>query len=187
LKHLLRGLFAVFIFGGLLYWGWTQYHEFLTSGMKPTEGVQKLNDIEKNGAPDFEFNALDGRAARLSEFGDKIVILNFWASWCEPCVTEFPSMLKLVEFFRGQVVLVAVSADYTREDIDRFLKGFPDAKNSNVYIYWDKERKIAEQYGTEVLPESYIFRKGLKFFRKVAGSENWFDPGAVELFHELTR
>jgi thiol-disulfide isomerase/thioredoxin len=172
--------------GALLGLAWWRYNEFLTAGMSPTVGTQKLNEMEKNGVPDFELEDLEGNKVRLSDFKDKTVILSFWASWCDPCVAEFPSMVKLVEFFGGKVLMVAVSADRTKEDILSFLKPYGGKAPEHVAVLWDSEMKIPAMYGTEVLPESFILGKDLKLIRKVVGSEDWFSPGAVQLFQEIT-
>ncbi|MGE0761803.1 MAG: TlpA family protein disulfide reductase [Bdellovibrionales bacterium] len=187
MKHLLKGFLAVAVLGGALWLGWLRYHDFLTAGMQPTLGTQKLNEMEVGGVPDFELEDLNGNRVKLSQFADRTVILSFWASWCDPCVAEFPSMVKLVEHFKGQVVLLAVSADKSKADIESFLKPYANKLPKDCVIVWDKERKVAEQYGTEALPESYILSKGLKIVRKVAGSEDWYSPGAVQLFEAIVK
>ena len=184
MKHFLKGLAAVAVFAGLLWLGWMRYHAFLTAGMQPTSGTKKLNEMEAGGVPDFELKDLKGNPVKLSQFADRTVILSFWASWCDPCIEEFPSMVKLVDFFKGKIVLLAVSADKSQEDIERFLKPY-GVLPKDVVIVWDKDKRVAESYGTEALPESYILGKGSKILRKVAGSENWFAPGAVQLFNEI--
>ena len=185
MKHFVKGLIAVAIFAVVLGIGWMRYHAFLTAGMEPTAGTKKLNELEANGVPDFELTDLKGNPVKLSQFADRTVILSFWASWCEPCVEEFPSMVKLVEFFKGKIVLLAVSADKSQGDIESFLKPFGSKLPKDVVIVWDKDKKVAEQYGPEALPESFILGKGLKILRKVAGSENWYAPGAVQLFNDI--
>ena len=186
MKHIFKGLLAILVLGALLGLGWWRYSEFLTAGMRPTTGTLKLDEMERDGVPDFELEDLEGQKVRLSDYKDRIVILSFWASWCDPCVAEFPSMVRLAEFFAGRVVLVAVSADHSKEDILSFLKPYGGKAPANVVVLWDKEMKIPALYGTEVLPESFILGKDLKLIRKIVGSEDWFAPGAVQLFQELT-
>lgn len=184
MKHVVKGLLAITIFTLILGFGWSRYREFLTEGMQPTEGTKKLTEMENSGAPDFELNDLAGKPVKLSQFKDQVVILSFWASWCDPCVEEFPSMVKLTEKFKGKVVLLAVSADRSQSDIESFLKPY-GALPEGVVVVWDKDRKVAEQYGTEALPESFIMAPGLKIFRKVIGSEDWYSAGAIKLFEEM--
>ena len=85
------------------------------------EEVQVLNQIEKKGVPEFELKDLDGNKVSLSDYKDKVVLINFWASWCEPCVDEFPTLIKLIKHFKGEMVLLAISADYTESDMNNFI------------------------------------------------------------------
>jgi cytochrome c biogenesis protein CcmG, thiol:disulfide interchange protein DsbE len=185
MKHIIKGIVATLALALIMSAGWWKYRAFLTEGMQPTAGTKRLNAIEKSGVPDFEMVDIKGRKVSLSQYKDKTVILNFWASWCEPCIQEFPSMLKLVEFFKGQVVLIAVSADQNQKDMEVFLKPFAKQMPQEVVIIFDKDKTLPQLYGTEVLPESFILAKGLRLVRKVAGSEDWFSPGAVQLFNQI--
>ncbi|MBX7231496.1 MAG: TlpA family protein disulfide reductase [Bdellovibrionales bacterium] len=188
MKHFFRGALVVLIITIALWLLWGKYSDFLTIGMRPPVGTQKLNTMEKDGVPDFQLTDLEGKSYSLTSFKDKIVILSFWASWCDPCIEEFPTLIKLVDFFQGRVILLAVSADRTKEDLISFLKPYGGIKSkslANVVILWDKERKVAEEYGTEALPESYVLGKDLKIIRKVAGSEDWFSPAAIQMFHQI--
>ena len=146
--------------------------------------VKVLNDIESKGVPNFELEDLDGNLVKLTDFKGRLVIINFWASWCQPCVDEFPTLLKLIKHFKGEVVLVAISADYTREDMTNFLRAF-DVKSPFIKILWDKEKKIATSYGTEILPETYILDSQMKLIRKIVGVDKWYNEEAIGFFEEL--
>ncbi len=184
MKHGLSGFVAV-IFSALVLWlGWWKYEDFLTQGSRPPEGTRKLNQIEKEGAPNFSLEDLEGERIELSHFKNKIVILNFWASWCEPCVEEFPSLISLVKQMKGDVVLLAISADHDRDSLESFIRSF-DVRDSSIKIMWDRNQKIASLFGTEVLPESYILGYDNKVLRKVAGIDKWDTPQAVSFFQEL--
>jgi thiol-disulfide isomerase/thioredoxin len=184
--HYLKGFIVVILLAGVLSLGWWKYRDRLTTGLRPSEGMTKLSEMEAGGVPDFTLGDLQGASVRLSDFKDRIVILSFWASWCDPCVAEFPSMIKLVNTFKGgEVVLVAVSADHSKEDIESFLRPYGDRLGPNVKILWDSDMSLAQRYGTEVLPESYILGPGLKIIRKVSGSEDWSAPGAMAFFKQL--
>lgn len=73
-------------------------------------------------APDFELENLVGERVRLSELKGKPVILNFWATWCAPCVLEMPNIRKFYEKYPGQFHVLAVNADEPRLDVERFTK-----------------------------------------------------------------
>lgn len=185
MKHAIKGLIAVLVLGGVLYFGWLKYKSFLTRGQRPPEGTLKLNAMEKNGVPDFTIKNLAGEEITLSKYKGKIVIVNFWASWCEPCVKEFPSLIRLLKQYPDELVLLAISADYTLEDLTGFAKAFKVSEVPNFIVMWDNEKKVADKFGTEVLPESYIIGKDGKLVRKVAGVEDWDSAMAIEFFKQL--
>jgi thiol-disulfide isomerase/thioredoxin len=185
MKHAIKGIFVVAIMGGLLYAGWTSYHDFLTQGQRPPEGTIKLNKMDEEGVPEFTIKTLKGDEIALADYNDKVVIVNFWASWCEPCVKEFPSLIRLLDEYKDDVVLIAISADYTMEDLTGFTKAFDVTDIQNFIVVWDKEQEVAKKYGTAVLPESYIVGKDRELIRKVAGVEEWDSKDAMMFFKEV--
>jgi thiol-disulfide isomerase/thioredoxin len=179
-----KGFIAVLVTAGILsvplyyYWG------FLTKGMRPPEATLKLNDMEKTGVPDFEVTALSGEKVKLSDFRGKLVLVNIWATWCAPCVKEFPSLKRMVEAMKGEVVVLAVSYDRDREDIDTFIKAFGGVP-ADFRIAWDKDKVTSPLLGTDVLPESYIVGRDGKLIRKIVGEANWDEPMALDFFKKL--
>jgi cytochrome c biogenesis protein CcmG/thiol:disulfide interchange protein DsbE len=149
-------------------------------------GFQLLDQMEKTGLPDFELDDLAGHKRKFSEFQADIVVLNFWASWCNPCVQEFPSMLKLVKHMKGKVVVVAVSTDDNADDINAFTKAFK-LPQPNFYVLWDKEKTVMKTFGVEKMPESFLAGRGRKLIRKVMGIEDWSSANALDYFDSLLR
>ncbi|MCB0386854.1 MAG: TlpA family protein disulfide reductase, partial [Bdellovibrionales bacterium] len=147
MPHVVKGILAVVLAGGLMGLGWWKYQEFLTRGSRPPEGTQKLNQMEKKGVPDFTMTDLAGETIQLSNLKDKVVIVSFWATWCEPCVEEFPSLINLVREFKGEIILLAISADNSMAELKAFIKAFK-ADDPNIKVMWDKDQKVAELYGT---------------------------------------
>ncbi len=158
-----------------------------TSIEKSPDHIATLDQMEKAGVPQFT-------AAKLLEDGEfsfesvrgKVVLINFWASWCNPCVQEFPSMLKLMERFKDDLVLVAVSNDETKEEALRFARTI-GAQGQNVHLIWDPERKVADQYGVQRIPESYVVGRDGKLIRKIVGVEDWAIPQSFEFFESLAK
>lgn len=181
----IKGLLVVIALSGALWLLWLRYKQFLTQGRRPPLSSQILERLEKKGMPDFSLTDLDGDKISLSKYHDKVVILNFWASWCDPCVAEFPSLVKLVQHYKGRLVLIGVSADYSLSDIQLFLKTFKASHQPNVYIIWDKDEKLAKRYGTFRLPESYVIGPNGRLIRKIAGVENWASSDAYAFFDDL--
>jgi cytochrome c biogenesis protein CcmG/thiol:disulfide interchange protein DsbE len=172
-------------FSGLFYL-WTRYETFLKSGSRPPQGTLILNEMEKSGVPNIKGTDIDGNPVDLSLLHDKVVIVNFWASWCKPCLEEFPSMLSLLEQMSSSVVILAISHDYNMDDLRSFLATFKAEKKANFIVLWDKDKSIANSYGTKVLPESFIVGKGGVLIRKVTGVENWASAEAVQFFKDLS-
>lgn len=178
-----KGLIAVaLVIVGIGFW-YSKNKERLTFQTTPAQ-YSVLDRMEKEGLPPFELPRLDGSKLTLADLKGKVVILNFWASWCNPCVEEFPSFIELVKHFKGDVVIVAASTDDNEADMTAFLKAFGLPKE-NIEVVWDKGRVVANQYGVGKIPESFIISKDGKLVRKVAGIDNWVTPGAIEFFNEL--
>jgi cytochrome c biogenesis protein CcmG/thiol:disulfide interchange protein DsbE len=125
-------------------------------------------------ARDFPLT-LDGKSARLSDLRGKVVLLNFWASWCQPCIEEAPSLNQVQQRIAplgGTVLGVNPDEQEDQASYESFLNtfqiGFP--------TYLDKSNRIARSYGTTMYPETYIIdRKGL-LQRKVVGAQDWSSP-----------
>ncbi|MGZ3721334.1 MAG: TlpA family protein disulfide reductase [Bdellovibrionales bacterium] len=176
-----RGLIGVLITAAVLAIPIKYYWNFLTKGMRPSQSTIRLNELERDGVPDFTLPDMNGKPVSLSQFKNKAVLVNLWASWCGPCVKEFPSLKRLVEHYKGQLVVLAVSHDHSREDLDSFVKTFGGVPLDFV-IVWDKERTTSELFGTDQLPETYILSKDHKLVRKVAGEQLWDEPRALSFF-----
>jgi thiol-disulfide isomerase/thioredoxin len=163
---------------------WFYRNESKLAVRKTPDHYSLIDKMEKSGVPEFSASRLDGSTYSLSEAKGKIVILNFWASWCNPCVQEFPSLIKLIDKFEGKVVLVALSADEDKKDVEAFLKAFGLPK-PNIEILWDKDRTIANRFGVGKIPESFLVGKDGKLLRKIIGIDDWATPGAIEFFTDL--
>lgn len=169
---------------------WFALHEKYDMDIAPkTYSFVERFEREEMPAIEVPFVAKDGVLSgllRLSEVKEPIVIVNFWASWCNPCVEEFPSMMKLVEALDGQLAVVAVSMDDDLKDLAAFSKLF-GVPREGFYVGWDDKKKVMEEYGVGKLPESYIVGKDRKLIRKVLGIENWASDNAIAYFKELAK
>jgi len=173
------------LFLGLLVVSWFALNERYDADVTP-ESYSYVERFEKEGIPAIRAIELDGNPFDLSNVKEPIVIVNFWASWCNPCVEEFPSMLKLVDSLKGQVAVVAISMDDEEKDLKAFAKLF-NVPRAGFYVAWDKDKNVMEDYGVGKLPESYIVDPNRKLVRKVLGIENWASENAIAYFSELAK
>jgi len=128
-------------------------------------------------APEFSIKADNGKVITARDFGGKLLILNFWASWCPPCVQEAPSMgtLSTVLAPSGLVVL-AISEDEDpkayKEFIDRFRVPFLTAR--------DPSKDIRNKYGTIQIPESYLIDTNGRVVEKIVSATDWSSEQMVQ-------
>ena len=151
------------------------------------KGVVNIEGMEKNGLMPFSATTLQGEQFKLENFKGKSVVLNFWASWCGPCVEEFPSLLKLAEELHGQMILIAVSGDSSREEIDQFMKQLKGWDKPWVKLVWDQDRSLTKLYDVERLPESFVTDRNLHLVKKIIGSVNWYTPDSVQYMNEVLK
>ncbi len=185
MKAIIQGAVCVVVIVLIAFFSYQHFSPGLSVN-RPSDSIQVLKRLETDGMPSFEAAKLDGSLFKSSEISGKVMIVNFWASWCNPCVTEYPSLLKLVQNYKGEVVLLAISMDDEKKDIDNFLKAFGYDKVS-VQILRDTDKKISELFGVQKLPESFLFGKNGKLIRKIVGVEDWYNPNSLSYFDMLTK
>ena len=121
-------------------------------------------------APDFTVS--DGSTSvHLADYRGKVVLLNFWATWCAPCIQETPSLLQL-HHDRPDLAMIGVSIDEDPDEYRRFI----DRRHFDLITVRDPKQTVAKLFRTEMWPETYVIdRKGV-IRRKFVGAEDWSDP-----------
>jgi peroxiredoxin len=140
-------------------------------------------------APNFAVTTDRGTRITPSDFGGKVLVLNFWASWCAPCVQEAPSLNEFQKMLASSgVVVLGVSVDKNGSQYENFLKKFEIAFPTSR----DPEQDISYRYGTYMFPESYIIDRNGTVVRKYAGLPErngqaipWTDPELVGFVKSL--
>jgi cytochrome c biogenesis protein CcmG, thiol:disulfide interchange protein DsbE len=133
-------------------------------------------------APEFSIKADNGRTVTARDFGGKLLILNFWATWCQPCVQEVPSLEQLQKQLGSKgLVVLGVSEDKDAEAYKEFLARF----RVTYMTARDPAVTIKPKYGTVQIPESYLIDSNGRVVEKIVGEANWSSPQMVEHVQSL--
>lgn len=127
--------------------------------------------------PDLTFTALDGTSLSLADLRGKAVVINFWASWCAPCITEMPQLLDLARAHPDDLVLILMSVDFEQEAIEKFFERYKLTPPVNAVLVWDEGKKISKDvFGTIRYPETILADRHGVMRKKVAGAIDWTAP-----------
>ena len=130
-------------------------------------------------APDFSVTD-SGHTIRLDQYRGKVVVLSFWASWCPPCLEEFPFLIALQRQMPGVVVL-AVSFD---TDADAY-RDYIAENHIDLLTILDTSQKSNLAYGTTRPPETYIIDRNGIVRRKFIGAQDWTNPEIMNYLSKL--
>ena len=119
-------------------------------------------------APDFTVNE-GGRSISLHDYRGKVVVLNFWASWCTPCIAEMPALTRMQQDLGDSVTVLAVSTDQNQHAYEQFLAD----RHVKLLTIRDESQRSNQAYGTEKFPETYIIDKQGVIRRKFIGEVKW--------------
>jgi len=130
----------------------------------------------------LRLTALDGSTVDIASLRGSVVFVNFWASWCPPCVEELPSIVALKQRLAGhRFEILAVSEDDTEEEVRNFFsKGFPPFP-----VMLDQGQRVTREWGTFKYPETYVVNADGRVVSKFVGGRDWDSPDAVEYFRNL--
>jgi len=132
-------------------------------------------------AQDFSLT-LNGKQTKLSDLHGKVVVLNFWASWCGPCVEETPGLNSLQQRISSRNgVVLGVSIDEDERAYDKFIRD----QHVGFLTYRDPSKQIATDYGTSMWPETYIIDRKGKILRKIIGPQDWNSPEMTAYFDAI--
>lgn len=136
-------------------------------------------------APKFALPDLKGNLTSLEDFKGKVVMLNFWASWCGPCKEEWGGMQYMAQELGEDpnFVMVAVSVDERDEDVTKFLQENPTSPN--LVILRDKGEEVAHEYGSRAWPETYLIDPDGQILHRIIGPRYWDSPAAFSYIRAL--
>lgn len=131
----------------------------ITSPLKEILILEESTDLENRFDPD--------------KLKDKIVFINFWASWCGPCQEEMPSLLKLASERSKDMILISLNVDNSQKEMKKFMSLFPNFKGENIYIFYDGDRRWTQAYSVTGFPETFIYDRNHKFIKRIQGAVNF--------------
>lgn len=151
---------------------WCVTQGLMSRQAAPKQLAGQLLDVKtRSELPfDFELETLDGQKVKLKDLQNKTVFLNFWATWCPPCIEEMPSLRRLYAKLAGHpdFVFLAVSTDESWGVVRRFFEREP----ANFTVLLDPKGQVAAKYGTSKFPETYIIDRG-ELVGHIIGPRDW--------------
>jgi peroxiredoxin len=150
---------------------------------RPTveHGVVQVGDE----APNFMLRDLAGNVISLSQLRGKVVLLNFWATWCGPCRVEMPAMEQLYRTLpRGEFEILAVSTDPQGTAVTR---PFQKQMGFTFPILHDSEYRVGFAYGARTIPITFMVDRQGVVRQKIFGARDWDSPEARDLIHALMK
>jgi peroxiredoxin len=134
-------------------------------------------------APGFTLAQLPSGNLSLSQYKGQVVVLNFWATWCPPCVGETPSLEKFATQMKPEgVTVLGVSVDENENQLKKFIQYY----HLSYPVARDPGAVLANSYGTYKLPETYIIGRDGRVADKIIGATNWTDPRMITFVKSLT-
>lgn len=137
--------------------------------LRQTRTHLKIGDA----VPDFELLGSDGKLYRLSDFRGNLILLNFWATWCPPCLEEMPSMEGLNQRFKAKsFMIIAASVDESIQTLDTFFSKI--GRKPSFLVLMDNYRDISLKiFGTEKFPESFLISPEGRLLERYVGARDW--------------
>ena len=138
---------------------------------------------ERLEAPDFSLPSVGGTHTKLSDFKGKIVLLNFWATWCRYCQKERPTLQALYDRYKDkEFVVLSISIDRTSFEI---VKEYVEANQITFPTLHDQAMQTASEYGVRGVPTTYFIDRDGKAVGGVIGPREWDSQAAYRLIEHL--
>lgn len=134
------------------------------------EPTDTSSQSDKTMAPDFNLKDLNGNDVKLSDYKGKIVILNFWATWCKYCIQEMPDLNELNKELEKENEAVILAID-VQESPDT-VKGYLSSKDINLKALLDQDGSVAQAYGITGYPTTFIINKDGSLYTYIPGATN---------------
>ena len=145
-------------------------YQYLQKKSSLPDHIQTKQKINTKKA-DFTIYDLNRKSITLNSLIDNVVMINFWATWCAPCVEELPSLNNLAKYYPKKLVILAVSNERV-DDIKNFLMAFPDFHSNFIPANVGRSQMLAT-FNVRAFPETYILNKKGTLVQKIIGPQKW--------------
>ena len=144
---------------------------------------QNLTPVaDKPAAPDFDLMDINGERHRLSDYKGKIVIVNFWATWCPPCREEMPSMQRAWQpLEQRNVVMLAINVGEDEDTIFEFTADYP----VEFPLLMDIDSSVIKKWPVRGLPTTFVVDPQGRLAYRAIGSRDWDDSGLIKVLNDL--
>lgn len=140
----------------------------MVNAVEITTPVETLTD--RPPMPDFELMGIDGKVYRAADYKGKVLMVNFWATWCPPCRAEMPSMERMLAQWEGApFALIAIAMGQTEEQVKAYAQENPHS----FPLLPDPDGKVSESFGVTGLPTTFIANELGRLTFKAEGGRDW--------------
>tara|TARA_A100001037_G_C14642209_1_gene410676 strand:+ start:53 stop:556 length:504 start_codon:yes stop_codon:yes gene_type:complete len=144
---------------------------------------QLLLHKEQKKIDTLKLRDISGNELIYSNKTNKILLINFWATWCSPCIKEIPELLKLEKEFENEIKVVFISVDQNPSKVvPKFLK-----KNNltDLVVFNDQNLSTAESLGVKIMPTTIIVNKNFEEIARITGYINWLDKDSKKFIKDI--
>jgi peroxiredoxin len=132
--------------------------------------------------PDLSLRDMEGRHWNADDLRDRVVVVNFWATWCNPCIREMPALQRAWETLRNEGILIlAVNAGETREQVARFLDHYP----VSFPLLLDRDSIAMAEWHVQAMPTSYVVNRDGSVILRVIGEYAWDSPEMLTRLRQI--
>jgi thiol-disulfide isomerase/thioredoxin len=176
-------LCAVFIFIGLSAWAYALSDFKMTAAENaPLRLMQR--DVALASFPLLRFEDAAGQGMALSDFNAEFLLINFWATWCPPCIKEMPDLDALQNHFDSSFLKVmTLSVD---QDKALAVDFFAEKNFQNLKLYYDRDKMAMSEKLITGLPVTYLVDRNLKVLARLEGITKWDNPEVIKDLREIT-
>ena len=167
--HINKIVFLSFLFFSNLSYSDNNNQQLLIKDPKKVEifSMKDINDTEK----------------KISSSENKILLLNFWATWCAPCIKEIPELIELKKKFKNNVEIYFLSVDSNvKKAVPKFLR---KNKLESLLVFNDEKLKVSSKFGVKVMPTTVIINKNFEEVAQVKGYVDWSSSKYIDLIKKF--